>query len=67
MTRDSSALGTAFRVTSKLLFMMALTTLSSCGVVGDIFKTGMGVGVFIVVIIIIIILFIVSRMGGRDK
>jgi len=44
------------------LFAGMLSLLSSCAVVGGIFKTGIGVGIFIVVIIAIII-FAASRMG----
>jgi hypothetical protein len=42
-----------------LLFL--LNMLSGCQVIGDIFKTGVGVGIFIVVFIIILIALIVGK------
>lgn len=36
--------------------------LSGCGIVSDIFKTGVGIGVFIAISIIIIILFFVIKL-----
>lgn len=38
--------------------------LSSCSVIGGIFKAGMGFGIFIVLLIIAIIVFIIMR-GSR--
>ncbi len=49
-------------ITAALLFTL-LTTLSSCQIIGDIFKTGVGVGIFIVVFIVIIILYFVTKSG----
>lgn len=40
-------------------------TISSCTVIGDIFKAGMGFGIFIVVAIILVILFFVMRSGKK--
>jgi len=40
-------------------------TLSSCEVIGGIFKAGMGVGIFIVIAIVAIIVFFIAR--GRKK
>lgn len=48
-----------FSITALLLF--AITTLSSCELIGDIFKAGVGVGAFIVIFIIILILFLVFK------
>lgn len=42
-----------------LLFMMV--TLSSCELVGDIFKAGVWVGVLVVVGIIALIIFLISK------
>ena len=42
-----------------LLFMMV--TLSSCELIGDIFKAGVWVGILIVVGIIALILFLISK------
>ncbi|MCY7408634.1 MAG: hypothetical protein LH473_00030 [Chitinophagales bacterium] len=50
-----------------VLFLCALTTFSSCAVVGGIFKTGMGVGILMVVIVLAIIIFIITKTGGGGK
>jgi len=46
------------------LVALMLLTLSSCQVIGDIFKTGVGVGVFLVVAVIGIIIFVIAKIGG---
>lgn len=48
-----------------LLAIAALVlTLSSCQVIGDIFKAGVGVGVFMVVAVIGLIIFLIAKIGG---
>lgn len=43
-----------------------LMSLSSCQLVGDIFKAGVWVGVLIVVVVIGLIIFVISKLfGGR--
>jgi hypothetical protein len=55
---------------SKLHLIFSLTffsiLLSSCSVIGGIFKTGMGVGIFIVIAVIIGIILLVVR-SGKNK
>ena len=46
------------------LVTLLVLTLSSCQVIGDIFKTGVGVGVFLVVAVIGIVIFAVAKIGG---
>ncbi len=41
-----------------------LLSLSSCQVIGDIFKTGVGVGVFLVLAAIALVIFIVAKVSG---
>lgn len=48
-----------------LMLLLASLTLTSCELVGGIFKAGMGVGIFIVIAIIAVIVFIISKLGGR--
>ena len=48
-----------------LLLISMLTTLSSCAVVGGIFKAGMGLGIFIVVAVIVLIIFLISKLGKK--
>ena len=50
-----------------LLVMSILISLSSCQLIGDIFKTGVGVGVFLVILVIGIIIFIIMKVSGGGK
>lgn len=50
-----------------LLVMCILLSLSSCQLIGDIFKTGVGVGVFLVILVIVIIIFIITKVSGGGK
>jgi len=45
------------------LIILFLTTFSSCAMLADIFKAGMGFGVFIVVLVVALVIFLISRMG----
>lgn len=47
------------------LFLLLTLSMSSCTVVGGIFKTGMGVGIFLVVLVVVVIIAIVARSGKR--
>jgi hypothetical protein len=40
--------------------------ISSCSVVGGIFKTGVGVGVFLSALVVIGIIILVIRMGKKE-
>lgn len=42
-----------------------ILSLSSCQIIGDIFKAGVGVGVFLVVAVIGLVIFLIARVGGR--
>jgi hypothetical protein len=46
-----------------LLFMM--TALSSCSVIGDIFKAGVWVGVLAVIIVVGLIIYFITRGSGK--
>ncbi len=39
---------------------------SSCSVIGTIFKTGVGVGIFIAIVVVVVIVAIAMR-AGKDK
>jgi predicted Na+-dependent transporter len=46
--------------------LMILVSLSSCKLVGDIFKAGVWVGILVVVVVIALIVMIVGKLfGGR--
>ncbi len=47
--------------------IVLLLSLSSCQVIGDIFKTGVGVGVFLVLAVIGLIIFVIAKIGGGGK
>ncbi|REG99571.1 hypothetical protein [Flavobacterium aquicola] len=48
-----------------LALTIVLFSFTSCEVIGDIFKAGMGFGIFIVVIIIAIVIYIISKFLGK--
>lgn len=43
------------------IFLILMTTMSSCEVIGGIFKAGMWVGIIIVVLIIAIIFWLINK------
>ncbi|SMO76124.1 hypothetical protein [Flavobacterium nitrogenifigens] len=47
-----------------LMVFLILFSFTSCEVIGDIFKAGMGFGIFIVIFIIAIIIWIFAKMFG---
>jgi len=55
--------------TSRIIAVMTLAiislTVSSCSVIGDIFKAGMGFGIFIVVAIIVVIIIVFLRLSKK--
>ncbi len=52
---------------SLVIIASFLVTLSSCQVIGDIFKTGVGVGVFLVIAVIVLIVFVIGKVFGGSK
>ena len=56
MKRNATILG---------LLLLVLFTATSCEVIGDIFKAGMGFGIFIVIIIVAAIVLIIAKLGGN--
>lgn len=56
------------QIFSVVALLVALTvSLSSCQLVGDIFKAGVGVGVFMVIAVIGLLIFIVARLFGGGR
>ena len=53
-------------ITILLLISMSFG-LSSCEVIGGIFKAGMGVGAFAIIAVLVLIIFLVTRVMGRGK
>ncbi len=48
-----------------VIALFAITLLSSCELVGDIFKAGAYTGIIIVIIIIALIIWLLSKFRGR--
>jgi hypothetical protein len=46
-------------------FIVLLSMISSCSIVGGIFKAGMGVGIFMVLAVLVIIVWAISK--ARNK
>ena len=44
-----------------------LISLSSCQIIGDIFKAGVGVGVFLVIAVIVLIVFVIGKLFGGGR
>jgi hypothetical protein len=47
------------------MVFVILFSFTSCEIIGDIFKAGMGFGIFIVVVIIAIIIFVFAKLFGK--
>ncbi len=48
-----------------MVVFFLLFTVSSCEVIGGIFKAGVWTGIFVVVAIIVLVIFIISRASGK--
>ena len=55
------------KITRLLMVFVILFSFTSCEVIGDIFKAGMGVGIFAVIFVIAIVIFIISKLFGGSK
>ncbi len=55
------------RINSLSIFLLFILSslLSSCALIGGIFKAGMGFGIFIVIAIIVLIIVVVTRIGKK--
>jgi hypothetical protein len=45
--------------------MALLLSLSSCQIIGGIFKTGVGVGIFLVLAVIGLVVFVIAKVSGK--
>lgn len=50
-----------------IVYAILLSTLTSCEVVGGIFKAGMWVGILAVVFVVGLIFYIIRRIGGNRQ
>ena len=49
-----------------ILFTAVILFFSSCELVGDIFKTCVGVGVFAVIAVVVLIIFLATRSSKKQ-
>ncbi len=52
---------------SLLVLSGFILSLSSCAVIGGIFKAGVGVGIFLVVLVVAIIIFVIAKVSGSGR
>ncbi|CAC9975368.1 hypothetical protein [Flavobacterium panici] len=52
------------KITRLLMVFVILFSFTSCEVIGDIFKAGMGFGIFIVIFIVAIVIWILAKVFG---
>ena len=50
-----------------ILALILGLSVSSCSIIGGIFKTGIGVGIFITVAVIVLVIALILRVGRRNK
>ncbi|CAN5901103.1 hypothetical protein BH11BAC7_BH11BAC7_15630 [soil metagenome] len=55
----------ATKILSALVLLLLSMSMSSCAVVGGIFKAGMGVGIFLVVLVIVVVIVLIVRSGKK--
>jgi hypothetical protein len=53
------------RTIYSIALLVMVTSLSSCELIGGIFKAGVWVGVLAVVLVVALLIWIISRMGGK--
>lgn len=52
-------------ITRLLMVFIILFSFTSCELIGDIFKAGMGFGIFIVIVVVGIIIFAFAKIFGK--
>jgi hypothetical protein len=51
---------------ASILLLLALFSISSCAVIGGIFKAGVWVGALIIIFIVVIIVLIISKSSKKS-
>jgi hypothetical protein len=54
-------------ITALTILSILIISLSSCQLIGDIFKAGVWSGILLVVVVVGIIIFIIARLFGGGK
>lgn len=49
-----------------LVISLFMTVLSSCAVIGGIFKAGFAVGIIVVILVIILLIWLISLFRGKN-
>ena len=52
------------KITLFSLFTLLIFSVSSCAVIGDIFKAGVWVGILLVAAVIALVIFIIAKISG---
>lgn len=47
------------------LLLLVSTTLTSCSVIGGIFKTGFNIGIFVAIVVVAIIIYVISKFSKK--
>jgi len=60
-------MNTRKQITLASVALLLITSLSSCELIGSIFKGGMYFGIILVVVVVALIIWLISRLGGGGK
>ncbi|GEM_PF-287643 len=55
-----------FKISFLLFLLISLFSVTSCELIGDIFKAGVWTGVIIIALIVALLIYIFSRFRHRD-
>ena len=53
------------KITGILILLVVLFSFTSCELIGNIFKAGMGFGIFIIIVVVAVIALIIRKLGGN--
>lgn len=53
------------KVTPLLVILLASLSLTSCSVIGGIFKAGFGIGIFVAIAVLVLIIYIITRFTKK--
>jgi len=60
-------MNTRKQITLASAALLLISSLSSCELIGGIFKGGMYFGIILVVVVVALIIWLISRLGGGRK
>jgi len=56
-----------YSILSLSALLLLITTMSSCQLIGDIFKAGVWAGVLMVVVVVGLVIFLLAKLFGGGK